>query len=71
MHYFLFPCSGSALVYVGAHSGKFACVDVELGEELWTQQLPDRIEATASISESGSFIYVGRKHVFFLNNHVD
>jgi PQQ enzyme repeat len=48
-------------VYVGAHSGKFSCIDVDSGEELWTQQLPDRIEATASITKSGSFIYVGKK----------
>jgi len=48
-------------VYVGAHSGKFSCIDVDSGEELWTQQLPDRIEAAASITESGSFIYVGKK----------
>jgi outer membrane protein assembly factor BamB len=51
-------------VYVGAHSGKFACIDVGSGEEIWTQQLPDRIEATASIAESGSFIFVGKSLVF-------
>ncbi|XP_059490191.1 beta-alanine-activating enzyme [Neocloeon triangulifer] len=51
--------SGQTVAFVGSHSGKFACVDVHTGLELWFLQLPDRIEATASISQCGARIFVG------------
>lgn len=48
-------------MYVGSHSGKFACIDAEFGVEHWTRNLPDRIEASATISACGSFIFIGKQ----------
>lgn len=55
-------------MYVGSHSGKFACIDAEFGVEHWTRQLPDRIEASATISACGSFIYIGKQQTILLKN---
>ncbi|CAB3375910.1 Hypothetical predicted protein [Cloeon dipterum] len=47
--------NGAAIVCIGSHSGKFACIDVHSGTELWSIFLGDRIEATASLSSFGTF----------------
>jgi len=53
--------SSERFVYVGSHSGKFAAVDVEAGKEIWTVQLPDRIESTATIDRRKHLLFVGKK----------
>lgn len=45
-------------IFIGSHSHKFVCVD-ESGTEIWTTELPDRIEASASSSPDGKNVYIG------------
>ena len=50
----------SANVYVGSHSGLFVCVDMASGDEIWREKFPDRIEASAAVSNCGHYIFVGK-----------
>jgi len=42
---------GRCVVLIGSHSGLFVCVDAATGATVWNNRLPDRIEATASMSQ--------------------
>ena len=48
---------GAVRVYIGSHSGLFACIDIKEGSVTWQQQLPHRIEGTAGTN--GRFVFVG------------
>ncbi|KAI9143157.1 quinon protein alcohol dehydrogenase-like superfamily [Paraphysoderma sedebokerense] len=48
-----------ALAYIGSHSGMFAAILTQTGERIWTTQLDDRVESTASVSKCGTYLVVG------------
>ncbi|PRP85412.1 hypothetical protein PROFUN_06958 [Planoprotostelium fungivorum] len=45
--------------YIGSHSGRFLCVDVDSGRIVWEARLSDRIESTAAVDMDGEIIYIG------------
>jgi len=51
--------SGIWTVYIGSHSGIFTSVCLDTGLENWKIRLPGRIEASASVSNCGDFVFVG------------
>ncbi len=49
----------SSRTLVGSHSGRFVSIDIASGGVRWLRQLPDRIEATATLSASNGIIAIG------------
>lgn len=56
----------SAVVYLGSHAHIFKAVRLSDGRVLWETRVGDRIESSATISQCGSFVIVGKlkKHSF-------
>jgi len=46
-------------VFIGSHSGRFACYDAHTGRQKWQASLANRIEGSASISEDGERVVLG------------
>lgn len=47
------------LVFIGSHSHLFSAVDFKSGREVWTVELPDRIESSACCDPAGHHVFVG------------
>ena len=45
--------------YVGSHSGRVDAYCLASGEQIWTVQLPDRVEASCALSADGQDLYIG------------
>eukprot|EP00002_Diphylleia_rotans_P034638 TRINITY_DN7471_c0_g1_i3.p1 TRINITY_DN7471_c0_g1~~TRINITY_DN7471_c0_g1_i3.p1 ORF type:complete len:1203 (-),score=151.08 TRINITY_DN7471_c0_g1_i3:177-3785(-) len=45
-------------IYVGSHAGLFVCIDSATCHPLWTQKLPDRIEASAVLARLGEKVFM-------------
>lgn len=46
-------------MFIGSHSHLFSAIKITDGEELWTTELPDRIESSATSDPSGNHVFVG------------
>ncbi|KAM9385290.1 beta-alanine-activating enzyme [Pholidichthys leucotaenia] len=46
-------------VLIGSHSHRFQALDLTTGDLLWERVLGDRIEASATVSQCGTFVVVG------------
>ncbi|KAG8463728.1 hypothetical protein KFE25_004001 [Diacronema lutheri] len=46
-------------VYIGSHSGEFACLEMASGAVRWVCTLPDRIESSAAVALGGALVLVG------------
>ena len=49
-----------SVVYIGSHSHEFSCINLLSGVCIWSVQLEDRIESSASVSKCGKWVVVGK-----------
>lgn len=46
-------------IYIGSHSHLISAINLSDGTEVWTVELPDRIESSAASNDSAEKIFIG------------